>query len=321
MATQKQEKDLARVIKEITKNASDSKDESVKNAFKILNRTRKDVNAAVLDATTQGQITRLKQLDRAIDRATLDFGTKYKSLLSSDMEDLWEIGKELVDSPLDVMGVQAVIPELNTRALESAHNAMLRLVDRERKGLVAGLNKGIKQAIESGIAGLKTPFEIMQDVGKNLKDPGPFRSTAVRAEVTTRTELGHIQNRAASDRLKQAASRVPGMQHQWLWSSIGRVEHALANGQIRPAGVAFDVGGEKLLYPLDPNGSAENVIACGCTEVPQMKGWPSLKELNPQLVKKADKFTQPISEAIGHDDHMAYLPECYGELLIYKIAA
>lgn len=40
--------------------------------------------------------------------------------------------------------------------------------------------------------------------------------------------------------------------------------HAAADGQVRPVNQAFDVGGENLMAPGDPDGSAWNVIQCRC---------------------------------------------------------
>lgn len=40
--------------------------------------------------------------------------------------------------------------------------------------------------------------------------------------------------------------------------------HAAADGQTRPVNQAFDVGGENLMAPGDPDGSAWNVIQCRC---------------------------------------------------------
>ena len=57
------------------------------------------------------------------------------------------------------------------------------------------------------------------------------------------------------------------MQKEWISAldSRTRDDHAGSNGQRRPENTAFNVGGEKLMYPGDPAGSAGNVINCRCT--------------------------------------------------------
>jgi len=44
-----------------------------------------------------------------------------------------------------------------------------------------------------------------------------------------------------------------------------REAHRLADGQRRAPNMPFDVGGEALMFPGDPSGSAGNVISCRCT--------------------------------------------------------
>ena len=50
-----------------------------------------------------------------------------------------------------------------------------------------------------------------------------------------------------------------------------RPDHAAAHGQVRQRAEMYDVGGEKLQYPGDPNGSPGNIINCLCTEVYELK--------------------------------------------------
>jgi uncharacterized protein with gpF-like domain len=56
---------------------------------------------------------------------------------------------------------------------------------------------------------------------------------------------------------------------QWLTSGAGNVRaaHAAANGQTVPVTEHFEVGGEALESPGDPNGSPGNVINCHCVAI------------------------------------------------------
>lgn len=53
-----------------------------------------------------------------------------------------------------------------------------------------------------------------------------------------------------------------------IWTTVGddrvRDDHLFAEGQEQRPGEPFDVGGESLLYPGDPDGSDENVMNCRC---------------------------------------------------------
>jgi len=57
---------------------------------------------------------------------------------------------------------------------------------------------------------------------------------------------------------------------QWLTSGNPNVReaHEEANGQIVGADEAFEVGGEQLRFPGDPDGSPENIINCHCVAIP-----------------------------------------------------
>lgn len=82
-----------------------------------------------------------------------------------------------------------------------------------------------------------------------------------RAVLVARTEMGSIVNGGS-----HLANLSAGISEEWITSLDGkeRAAHRIAHGQIREAREPFDVGGEKLDYPLDPKGRADNVINCRC---------------------------------------------------------
>jgi uncharacterized protein with gpF-like domain len=57
---------------------------------------------------------------------------------------------------------------------------------------------------------------------------------------------------------------------QWLTSGNPNVReaHEEANGQVVGADESFEVGGEQLRFPGDPDGSPENIINCHCVAIP-----------------------------------------------------
>lgn len=82
-----------------------------------------------------------------------------------------------------------------------------------------------------------------------------------RARVIARTET-HTASQAANSE----AAAATGLQLRKVWISAGdaRDDHSSADGQTVAMKDPFDVGGERLMYPGDPSGSAENVINCRC---------------------------------------------------------
>jgi uncharacterized protein with gpF-like domain len=85
-----------------------------------------------------------------------------------------------------------------------------------------------------------------------------------RAAVIARTETHGAANYGA-----MAAAKETGLALDKRWIAAEdertRESHQEADGQTVDVDNAFDVGGEALMYPGDPNGSAGNVINCRCT--------------------------------------------------------
>ena len=104
----------------------------------------------------------------------------------------------------------------------------------------------------------KTPTEMASDL------TGEFDSmSAGRAGTISRTETAGAYNYAALD---TAQDLMPdGATKVWRTTSDNpRPAHEDADGQEVPIDEPFDVGGEDLMYPGDPDGSEENVINCMC---------------------------------------------------------
>lgn len=120
----------------------------------------------------------------------------------------------------------------------------------------------LQQMRESTPSSPKTPSDIADALKKRLGGS----SSGSRAMTILRTETHKAANTAQFERVKQA-SYDSGLVVEVEWMATNqrvRDAHEKANGQRRPIGESFDVGGEKLRYPGDPNGSAKNTINCRC---------------------------------------------------------
>jgi len=140
---------------------------------------------------------------------------------------------------------------------------------------------------ELATRGTKITGEVTQTMLENLRDVlskefydeglGPrevaksidklFPATyAKRAENIARTETVIAQGTVG-----HAAYVENGAEKkQWLTLLDGatRADHAAAHGQVRKIDEAFDIGGEAMMHPGDPNASAGNVCRCRCDELP-----------------------------------------------------
>lgn len=118
----------------------------------------------------------------------------------------------------------------------------------------------IRAIIELGKADGKSVGLIAEDIWSSTNQDINFK----RAVRIARTEV-----HAASNTATQAAvesTGLTGLTREWIAMADERVRssHRKAHGQVRGMDEAFDVNGEALQFPGDPNGSVGNVINCRC---------------------------------------------------------
>ena len=120
------------------------------------------------------------------------------------------------------------------------------------------IRDAIAEATEQGL-GQDGIGDLVQD---RMRERGSILSRH-RARVIARTET-HTASQAANSE----AAAATGLQLRKEWIAAGggdtRDDHSSADGQTVAMNDPFDVGGERLMYPGDPSGSAENVINCRC---------------------------------------------------------
>lgn len=254
------EQQFQRKVKQLIRNAERLEDAEVKKVIRLLNTARRDVAATV--ASTEWQAYHLPQMKAAIERAMQEFGSQYGVDLRDAQRSFWEQGVDRVDLPIRQVGIYAAIPEIDTTALAILQGYSTDLVD----GLSRDALRRINQELTLGIMGQRSPYEVMQAIGRNLRDPSVFRSIAHRAETITRTEAGRVLEAAGQARLESAIRVVPGLMKEWYYGhspKMPRLDHMIAHGQKRKVDEPFNVGGEELMYPKDPRGSAKNTVNCG----------------------------------------------------------
>jgi len=104
-------------------------------------------------------------------------------------------------------------------------------------------------------------------IARDLNEYWGGRKSKYQCERIARTML----NGAANDASVKAWDQTGVVEsHEWLSALVKetRDAHKIAHGQVAPLDGWFDVDGELLRYPGDPNGSAGNIINCLCTTVP-----------------------------------------------------
>jgi len=123
------------------------------------------------------------------------------------------------------------------------------------------IKSAVSESIEQGLSEVNAAKLIRE---KMLEDGVTI--SKYRSRVIARTETSMAAQSAQNDAAK--AIQLP-MKKVWSSDKTARARktHLAADGQRVGLNDYFIVGGEKLLHPCDPNGSAENVINCRCVEL------------------------------------------------------
>jgi hypothetical protein len=258
-------------VKALIKEADQVEDAAVVKAIRLLEQARKDVAATI--ASTDWQAYHLPQLQTAIERALQEYARQFGKEIADSQGRFWNMGIEMVDAPLRAVGVLALIPAIDIQALTALQSYSRHLIESLGQDAAAK----VYNEIALGMIGQKTPFEVMMEVGRNLKDKGTFHSIAARAETITRVESGRALAIASQSRMEAAEKVVPGLKKQWVYGAahrkMPRFAHVAIDGQIRDVDKPFGVAGGALMYPRDPAGPASETINCKCYSAPYMEAW------------------------------------------------
>jgi len=155
-----------------------------------------------------------------------------------------------------VMEVKGFAETMTRLAMGYINSEMMRqritnVADTTRLQIVGAVSRGFDDGLgQVGVAGYI----------RNLI-PG---MSGYRAGMIARTEVHGAANYGS---VSAAAETGLRLRKEWISAEDERTResHAAANGQIVAQDDAFDVGGEALMYPGDPGGSAAEVINCRCT--------------------------------------------------------
>ena len=132
----------------------------------------------------------------------------------------------------------------------------------------------IASQVSRGAAAGESIPQIADRVDDVLKTTGTT-NWRNRATVVARTEALGALSAGRSDAFNAVADALGGdFEQVWLATLDSRVRpaHLEADGQRVPIGTPFTVGGEHLMRPGDPAGSASNVIQCRCSTLLERPG-------------------------------------------------
>jgi uncharacterized protein with gpF-like domain len=119
------------------------------------------------------------------------------------------------------------------------------------------IRRAVQQAVEQE-ASIPATARLIRDRTRIIN--------AARSLTIARTEVNQASNAAT---LASADTLDLVYRKQWAaaQSERTREDHLMADGQTVDADAAFSVGGEQLMHPGDPSGSAGQVINCRCASL------------------------------------------------------
>lgn len=184
---------------------------------------------------------------------------------------------------LNNQGVPLIIPiDQNAviKAIQTESKISEKLYTRLGKD-VTELRKNITAEITRGISTGMLYSEISRNID-NASNVGLNRAARI-----TRTEGNRIQNKASMDALYKAKEKGCDPVKMWCAALDGdtRPSHRQVDGETRELDEKFSNG---LRYPLDPQGSASEVVNCRCTLLKKPR-W-SLDESELHALKERAKY-------------------------------
>jgi hypothetical protein len=264
------QREFDRKVKTIIENILRQERETIEAARQLLDDTRKDILVKLAESgRTEFDYYWLRSVRTAIESRIAQLDRDMTVRLKADINAAFDLGSQLIDEPARiVIGTNPVIG-VSRQVAEVAASFSASLI----KDLTTEAQAAIDGVLQRAAIGGLTVQDAIKQIGANLDDSKIFKSIAARAETIFRTEVLRVQSIATQARMQanREAMRKAGwaLGKRWLATPDKRVRlsHLAVMGQEREVDEPFKVGGEELMYPRDPAGSAENTISCRCISV------------------------------------------------------
>jgi hypothetical protein len=270
--------DYVNELNSIAKRYGAMEDETIRQILALLKELRNGI-AGEIGQVTDWDSYRARQMDAALQRLVDEFMAQASADAQAAFRAAVADGELSTVEPLRAIGVDVGFFQPSKAQVNVALDFSARLI----QNIGDDVRKAVDQQIRLATLGQKHPLDAMRAITDALgieartgvwkKRPDVVRGVAARAETDLRTEMQRMYNLAAFSQAEDGAQRVPGMTKSWMATSDGRtrIEHLQAHQRYKenpiPVDEPFIVGGEKLMYPGDPNASARATVNCRCRAV------------------------------------------------------
>lgn len=269
---------------------------------KILENGEKRIRAEIGEANlSEFQSWQLPNLQQSIDTAMADVAAILSEKATAAVNETFAIGVDLIEKPIASGGIaiQAMMPDVDLRKLMAIRAFT---IDRMKDVSTEAAQK-IKSQIGLIMIGAQSPGAAVDTVSTIIK------GGRTRARTTVRHQMGMAFSIATQERQTQAQKYLPGLKKQWRRSGKlhSRIAHDLADGQIVDVDEPFIVNGLELMFPRDPKAPLEEVLNCGCVQIPYMESW-DVRQPGRQPFSDEEVFRNPLKRDIARELNPAIDP-------------
>lgn len=254
-------------LRELRKQIGSLDKANQKELLKLIQTTRRSIITSIAEAK-DFKAYHLSELTAEFQSVMGQFGTRYGAMMNELIPIHSELGAQLTTVPIAEYGAASIggFTGVSPAVTEAAATMSAELVS----GLTTEALKNINTQVRLVSMGVKSQHDAIGAIGRNLTDKSVFKTIATRAETIMRTETGRIRSQAGlADMQFVKDVEVPGLKimKQWIWSGIGREEHAELDGVTIGIDDNFTDGyGNSALMPR-MFGEPESDINCGCDAI------------------------------------------------------
>jgi len=266
--------EFQRNVDQIIREIHSLDDRTIAEVLRELRALQKQV-ALEVKASVGNELTlsRLMQAQHAIEIHIRAFENEAARAISDSLGQAFDLGEKLIAEPMKTLGL-------------SASYSLTKEIVQTLTGFTADRIKGLTNQVRDRINGVlhravltrMNAAQAIEEIGSVLDSTGAFKEVAYRAERIYRTEILRIFSMASDMKMQEQANNMKVAGYEMLKGWLAtldlrtRPSHRLAMLRYmqNPIAVdeAFQVGDDELMYPRDPNGSAEETILCRCVSAP-----------------------------------------------------
>lgn len=273
-------------VDSIIKKASRLEDETVRSSLTFLKDLRRDIKVSI--TTAEGwDAVHLPRIKSEINARIKEYQRQLSGYFVVQQDKSWDLGIDFNDEPLQAIGVEVGLPVLSDELLAVANTYTADLIT----GVSTETIDKISTRLNNAILGKESPWKTMKKIDEEVFRIKDKKGITWRTERIARTEINRVYSISGQARMEQAAEQLPDLKKRWITSLSERVrgigekrktprrspisgmiiDHRKAHDQVVKVNEPFIVSGEKLMFPRDPSGSAQNTVSCECVSVPEVE--------------------------------------------------